>query len=282
MSKKDWQVGPVLKEKLNSQGTLFRGGTQYSSDARYPRGYTPERQAAVREQIKGTDWQRPADEALDAHLQRNRIVDTVSRSTVPVEHLQGLQWGHAAKGQQITSTGNSAGAYFKGNGDAPMIGVKHGMERTSVPIHEIGHHVSHAIEGTEHSQNYSYESGHGGTEEAFADNYEQEHYRDRKGRQVEVGTYGGGQFAGHIQRSESFWKSYHQNRDNTLYKASVDRQNEEYYKKWPEDRVHPGGSQDVPLITKQYVSEDERKRGIIPEIDINDEALPHWSHKYSW
>jgi hypothetical protein len=299
MSKKDWQVGPVLKEKAGSQGTLFRGGTRYSSDARYPRGYTPERQAEVREQIQPTRLSGSFD-PVGSQQQRARIADTVARSTAPVAHLQGLQWAHVNPGEAITVGDTAAGAYFESRDvkegsvaaeraggvyrSPAMVAVKPEYDRTGTVLHEIGHHVSHEIEQTEHSRpgNYSHESAHGGAEEAFADNYAEQHFRDRRGRQVERGTYGGGQWAGRIQRSESFWKSYHQNRDNTLYHASVDKQNEDFYRKWPEEKPHPDGSMDVPLITKEYVSEDDHARGVKPESDINYEALPHWSHKYSW
>ena len=46
-----------IKDKPGSQGVLFRGGTELSDD-RWPRGYTPERQAAVVDAL-GTDRSGP-------------------------------------------------------------------------------------------------------------------------------------------------------------------------------------------------------------------------------
>lgn len=312
MASKDWQVGPVLKDKAGSQGTLFRGGSKYSSDKRYPRGYTPERQAEVadavvqpsvknhfnrpREISTGTQSTNFKDRRVTVGLQpvkypegyrmesrqdTRRLVDNIARSTVPVEHLSGVQFRTNHSDQML---GENVAGHYSRRGDAmskgePVIRLREGYVAGHTAIHEIGHHVSHGIVGNEHPYD---ENGHSGPEEAWADNYAEEHFRDSKGRQVEKGTYGGGQFAGHIQRTEGFWKGYHKDRDNSLYHASVDAQNEDYYRRYPEEKVHPGNTVQDPLITKSWVSEEDfKKHGERPEIDINPEA-EHWSHKYVW
>jgi uncharacterized protein YhbP (UPF0306 family) len=296
MSSKDWEVGPVLKDKLGSQGTLFRGGTKYSSPQRFPRGYTPERQAEVRAAVQGTDTRLYDDEVLPAHLQRTRIADTVARSTVPVAHLQGLQWAHVGEGQAIDHADTAAGAYFRSHEvkegsvtatrtgslrSTPMIAVKPEYDRDSTVIHEVGHHVSHTVAGNDHRYD---ENGHSGAEEAWADNYAEQHYRDKSGKPVEQGIYGGGQFAGHIQRSDQFWDSYAKNRTWGVSKASNDAADEDYYRKYPEERTHPDGTYDAPLIHKEYASQGEEHTTEQP-MRINDDAYPEdtpWHEKYKW
>lgn len=114
--RKDWDVGPVLKDKMGSQGTLFRGGTKFSSDKRYPRGYTPERQQEVADAVvqpstkvytdaRGTQVSHGTQSAnfkdrkvrgsgdMSAPMEHESrqpvrdLVDNIARSTVPVEDL---------------------------------------------------------------------------------------------------------------------------------------------------------------------------------------------------
>jgi hypothetical protein len=311
MSNKDWQIGPVLKDKMGSQGTLFRGGTKYSSPKRFPKGYTPERQAEVADAVvrpsvtvnvrTGTTKQygtaskefkdrfvrtsgdmSTAPMVHDSRQPVRDLVDNIARSTVPVEHLSGVQFRFNASREQLGAT---AAAHWDPGGDAmtkggPVIRLGPGTERTNIAIHEIGHHVSHTMEGNTFPRD---ENGHSGPEEAHADNYAETHFRDNKGNPQSRGTYGGGQFAGHIQRTESFWDGYHKQRDSSMYRDYVARENEKYYGAWPEEKIHPDDSQDVPLIEKEWISPDDRARGVKPEININPDAEPeHWSSKYAW
>lgn len=311
MSKKDWQVGPVLKDKLDSQGTLFRGGTKYSSDKRYPKGYTPERQAEVADAVVRPSVQnylnKPAETSTGTqskHFKDRRVtvglnpdypkgyrmesaqptrnlVDNVARSTVPVEHLRGVQFRTSASEAML---GEKVAGHYDKRGDAmtngdPVIRLKEGADSTSTAIHEIGHHVSQAHEGNIHPYD---EHGFSGPEEAWADNYAEEHFRDPKGKQEQRYTYGGGPWGGHIQRSDEFWSSYGKNRSWGLNRASTAAQNEEYYQKYPEEKVHPDNTMDEPLIHKSYVNPDDYKAGHDkPELAINPEA-EHWSSKYAW
>lgn len=272
--KQGWDVRTNLGAAPGSQGTLFSGGKSQMSDARYPRGYTPERQSAVHEAVQPAYFT-----AKDSHKAVAEIRDTVARSTVPVEHLRGLQFAVARDDEYLTTEENRAGKHLyagihikSGSPEHPStIALRPNATRGGTVIHEIGHHVSHG-DGNEHSVNYSSASEHGGHEEAFADNYAETHFRDRKGKQVDQGIYGGGEFAGTIQRSKSFWDGYRAHREYPLMKAANAASDAIHYQRYPEDRVHPDGSSDVPLITKDFVSQEDKKTK--PDIDLNWEALP--------
>lgn len=308
MSNKDWQIGPVLKDKLGSQGTLFRGGTKYSSPNRFPKGYTPERQAEVADAVvrpsttvsltKGVTETRgvasnnfgdrkvrtSGDMSAPMEWQSNQatrnMVDTIARSTVPVEHLSGTQFRLGSPAQ----LGPKVAGHFDKGGDAltkpgeAVIRVAPEHTQGSTVIHEIGHNVSHQHEGNSFPRDADKFSGQ---EEAFADDYAEQHFRDRKARPVRQETYGGGPWAGNIQRSDEFWRSYHQNRVGAMAKAEFDADNARYYNKYPEEQQHPDGSMDVPLIHKDYAARGEEKT--TPQnMIINDEALPEWHEKYRW
>lgn len=268
---KDWDVRTNLNSTPGSQGTLFSGGTKHMSDDRFARGYTPERQAEVRDAVVPGAF----NERLHA---MHEIVDNVARSTVPVGHLNNVQFSITGKDQYLTNEENVAGKHMSagihmppnGNRDHAVIGLKENYTRNATVIHEIGHHVSHTL-GTEHSA-YSTD-GQRGHEESFADNYAETHFRDRSGKQVDKGTYAGGKWnSTNPSHTDEFWDQYHAHRDRSLYSAQVHAGNEEYYKQYPEEREHPDGSMDVPLINKSWVSDDEKKRGIKSEATLNPEV----------
>ena len=218
MSSKDWQVGPVLKDKPGSQGTLFRGGTKYFSDARYPRGYTPGRlhevanavqqpyakQGAKSNEYRDHPYKTRNQETGDWEVvgrannePKRRLVDNVARSTVPIEHLQPKAparnlsfWVHESFDKQHAAD-NTAGTY---QGDPPGhmgsrndIHIATNAVSGTTPIHEIGHHVSNLM-NTDHT---AYGKGSArpvhvrGQEEGFADAYSFEHFRDRRGKRLE-------------------------------------------------------------------------------------------------
>lgn len=288
----DWQVGAVLKNKPNSQGTLFRGGTSQMSDARFPRGYTPERLHEVANVVGGSitrgqgaksgtfrdhAYVHPAtkEEAGRANNKPKRdLVDNIARSTVPVEDMTKADpgrrlhfWVHDSFDRRMEAD-NHAGTYFH---EPPSHSNRHDIYlqtnavRGDTPIHEIGHHVSHM---TGEHPGYATPAQQG-QEEAQADNYAEKHFRDRRGKQAYGGTYGGGQFL--LNRPDDFWSSYHKHRDNSLYRAQVAADDEEHYRRYPEDRTHKDGSMDVPLIEKSFVSKDSNEK---PEINLNWDALP--------
>jgi hypothetical protein len=314
VAKKDWQVGPVLKDKVGSQGTLFRGGTKYSSDRRYPKGYTPERrdevaEAVVRpsvrnytnkpqEQFTGTQSGYYKDRMVrtsgdmsapmvhDSAQATRNLVDTIARSTVPTAHLSGVQFRTNASEYQL---GANVAGHHDSQGDAlskgdSVIRLKGGAEATSTTIHEIGHHVSNQ-QGHAWRANYSFDAPEGGQEEAYADNYADQHYRDRKGRPEPRGIYGGGPYGGRIERSDEFWGGYRANRHYAPDKV-IDAENSRYFRHFPEEQQHPDGSVDVPLIHRErdygrYDPETGRTRSTDSLGDLNDEAIPSHTN-FDW
>jgi hypothetical protein len=210
----DWDMRSNINPSAGSQGTLFGGGTKYLSDQRWPRGYTPERQAEVAAAVvrpsvavytdsrgavvsRGTQSKEFKDRKVnygqvggEPHLVNEsrqpvrNLVDNIARSTVPAQHLGGLQWRHNAEAHLGSDDPNTTTlAHYDKRGDAlshgsPVVRLRTGQETTHTPIHEIGHHVSWN-EGHEHSV---YRTGMDrGREEGFADKYAFEHFRDRRG-----------------------------------------------------------------------------------------------------
>lgn len=268
----DWHVATNLGQSPGSQGTLFSGGTKWSSDDRFPRGYTPERLHEVNDAFRMKDWgdSTPGDFAQ----QRSALVDTVARSTVPTEHLEDLRFMHVPPGTRILGKGHmgstdpegdAAGAYFrreeKVDGFSGSIAVHKEFAREKTPIHEIGHHVDRQAKISRTT----------GEAEGFADNYAQEHYRDRRRNPIQVEAYGGGMFGGQIRRSDQFWSDYNRTRDWGRSQA-VEDDDREYFKRYPEEQLGKDDTYNPPLIKKEFVSMREPKR--TPEIEINPDARP--------
>jgi hypothetical protein len=200
-----------IKGKPGSQGTLFqvRDKGLLNPQQRWPRGYTPERQAEVRSAFQDTDVR-----AFHQHAGalRSAVVDTLARSTAPVEDLQGLKrvTDEPAEGHAAT--------YWR---DKKQIGWGPSERARENLLHEMGHHrandgttqrgsleVHHAIEqaGDAHAwkdkgkyQDRPTFSGMAlarakvasGVHEAVADDYMVEHYRTggRKSTGVATGAY---------------------------------------------------------------------------------------------
>lgn len=202
----EWDVRTQLKEKAGSQGTLFQGGTKYSSDARYPRGYTPERLHEAANAIGGDlggrgggytrgkgasaayyrDYKYTGGSGRADNAPKRAAVDNLARSTVPMSDLEPAPgrrlsfWIDRAHDQGLKDT-NARGAYWH---ESPAQSTRHDIKvRTdsvdsTTLIHEIGHHVSHMRPDHE-----GYDSpARQGKEEGFADAYSFEHYRDRRGQ----------------------------------------------------------------------------------------------------
>lgn len=210
----DWDMRSNINPSPGSQGTLFGGGTKHLSDQRWPRGYTPDRQKEVADAVvrpsvavytdergavvsRGTQSKEFKDRkvnygmvdgephiAYESRQPTRDLVDNIARSTVPAEHLGGLQWRHHAEEHLKSNNPHTTTlAHYDKRGDAlshgsPVIRLRTGEETTDTPIHEIGHHVSWN-EGMEHSE---YKTGmQRGREEGFADKYAFTHFRDRRG-----------------------------------------------------------------------------------------------------
>jgi hypothetical protein len=218
-----WDVRTNIKAKPGSQGTLFQGGSDQMTEAKWPRGYTPERLNAVHDEIgPGRPARTATGTVVPVREERRKLIDTVARSTVPLAHLQRVQFHPGvlhAEGRAGERLGkNTAGVYhpkrirgteYGSEVEPAEIQIIRGESETSTAIHEIGHHVS-ARDRTWHSAYDTTQKR--GTEEAFADNYAQEHYRPRKGEKYRgVGMYNGGD-TDHI-RTAQFFDAYHKHRD---------------------------------------------------------------------
>lgn len=210
----DWDVRTNLNAKPGAQGTLFSGGTKYSSDARYPRGYTPERLHEAANAIGGDvtgergytrgqgarahyfrDYKYSGTAGRADSSARRTAVDNLARSTVPAEDLQPAPgrtlnfWIDPAHDQGLMDR-NARGEYYA---TSPAQASRHDLyvhtQAADSPtlIHEIGHHASN-IQGTEHS---AYDTpARQGKEEGFADAYSFKHFRDRRGKPLsELRTY---------------------------------------------------------------------------------------------
>ena len=212
MAKEQWDLRSNVKNKPNAQGTLFSGGAaQMNPEKRYKKGYTPERQHAVGEALRGwgvNDYRTPEyDLPRDQHDYRPDLgphalaaLETLKKSSIPPEHLKNLrinvvdrhdegsgaiQHGldedvlgeyHALSRKTVMHTTVAPGSVW--GKQVPRKVVTHGeinVGHDSGPwtlIHEVGHHVS-GTTGTPHSE---YNDAHTrGSEEAFADNYADKH-----------------------------------------------------------------------------------------------------------
>lgn len=216
-----WDVRTNIKAKPGSQGTLFQGGSDQMTEAKWPRGYTPERlnevlpsAAPYKSDVRDTPY-----EYGGSGSERRKLVDNIARSTVPGEHLQRLQFQPGTSASGMRHSGPNAdpmvpsGMYNKRRREfeshQATVKLLKGQADRPVAIHEIGHHASQE-QGTPHSDYDTVQKR--GQEEAFADNYAQEHYRPRRGEKYPgVGMYNGGD-PDHVRTTE-FFNAYHAHRD---------------------------------------------------------------------
>lgn len=252
--KQDWDVRTNISATPGAQGTLFSGGKKYASDKRYPRGYTPERLADVKDSVDTSNvsvsWgQQRTLEALhgtqkapyvgDFGEPNRKLIDGIARSTVPTDHLlytdadrQKDDVIRFTTGHERDSLGqNVAGHYVSrqlqakqgaGSNTRPVIAVTKGFEDTPTTIHEIGHHVDSEERGY-HYHSHSNPVGVGAAE-GRADAYADTHYRDRSGRPGKIWNYdsavvypGEGQQT--AQRRNDFTTGYLQGRHTGLQPA---------------------------------------------------------------
>lgn len=207
-----WDVRTNIKAKPGSQGTLFQGGSDQMTDAKWPRHYTPERLAEAHEAVspsKRVLRDRPGMGKYDTNPDTRRLIDTVARSTVPAEHLQRLQFSPGKLPEEMNTGSGDAQMTADGLYTRPRsprgnahISVRQGMADNPVAIHEIGHHASFLAGGADFGNRTKM-----GREEGKADAYAQEHFRDRRGRSTSFDGYR------YMQpdslRNAEFFASYH-------------------------------------------------------------------------
>jgi hypothetical protein len=174
-----------IKGKPGSQGTLFQVKDKglLNSALRWPRGYTPERQAEVRDVLSKTPVDAPP--GVNPHENRARVEDVIARSTIPVRkdvrhadaHM-GLQQIHGAMAP------GTEGTYWP-HQRRVAIDLRHPEGERNL-VHELGHHADNIHGETNsraiaHMQKTDDWTGNtiSGMGEAVADNYMEEHYRTR-------------------------------------------------------------------------------------------------------
>lgn len=210
-----WDMRSNIKPKPGSQGTLFQGSSDQMTDAKWPRHYTPERLHQVREAVAPRQRAFRDDmHEYDTAGETRKLIDNVARSTVPAEHLQRLQFspGRSAS-DMLTGSGDvemtAAGKYNKPLSANPnsvgVIRLLRGAAEDPVAIHEIGHHASHLFGAMTYGSRTEQ-----GREEAKADAYAEEHFRDRRGRPTSYSGYR------YVQpdsvRNAEFFAAYHSTR----------------------------------------------------------------------
>jgi hypothetical protein len=159
---------------------LFPSAPYLSDRARYPRGFTPARLRAV-QSTTGLDPQWHGDEgAKDVAA----IRDNLARSTAPVEHMQGVTWRTSSRAIGADEVGRYEPPLPWAAEPEAVIHVGPGQGRGGTPLHELGHHVSHEVARNPHSA-YD-DTVDMGREEAYAENYAETHFRDRRGNPVRV------------------------------------------------------------------------------------------------
>ena len=212
-----WDVRTNIKAKPGSQGTLFQGGSEQMTDAKWPRGYTPERLHEVHQVVSPSKRplrDRPSMGEYDTNGETRKLIDNIARSTVPSEHLQRLQFFPGKLDEEMTTgKGDSqmlaGGLYNKPATPNPnrfgMIRVRRGDADNPVAIHEIGHHASYLAGRPDITTRT--QQGH---EEATADAYAETHFRDRRGQKSDLNGYR--YMQPDSERNAEFFASYHKTR----------------------------------------------------------------------
>lgn len=215
-----WDVRTNMKAKPGSQGTLFQGGSDQMTDAKWPKHYTPERLHEVRQVVAGRQRSfpdRPSMGELDQHPDTRKLIDNIARSTVPLQHLQHLQFAPNKSDEEMTSGKGDAQLLADGIHSPSVMGpsglglirLRRGKADSPVAIHEIGHDVSHRAGRP--VLNTRTKLGH---EEATADAYAQEHFRDRRGRSTSFDGYR--YLRPDSLRNDEFFASYHATRPREI------------------------------------------------------------------
>ena len=182
-AKQDWDLRPSMKDKPGSQGTLFRAPVSLRKpEARYPRGYTPERYRAVANAVNRSivlDGERKVqpDPSRKAHTtSRHVLIQNLARSTIPVKDIQDINVWELNSRVAEGGGGRPAylGKYIHRTKTGRMIRVRAGYEGRPTVIHEMGHKKSEDLDNPHHWETDARSLGH---EEGFADNYVYQHYR---------------------------------------------------------------------------------------------------------
>lgn len=192
----DMRPGFTATNKPNPgprQGTLFRAPTSMRTPAsRQPRGYSPERMAAIQSRTKsmynaGSDApvkifrQSPSGDVKEKSVGHTsqfaaaQLRQNLARSTVPATAMNPANVYHLndpslaavhAHAQQVGAAETEFGK--------PLIQVAPGRENAPQVIHEMGHGLSEMKDLPHYAYNNATKRGR---EEGFAENFQQKHYR---------------------------------------------------------------------------------------------------------
>jgi hypothetical protein len=219
-SRPERQVG---RERY-SQGALFN--VKPTAEHRWPRGYTPERQAEVAEAMRRTPHEvilqkeRPGSpylatntmnlkgvgwgQVMEQQAGRARRVhtDVLARSTVPVEHMQGLPDIHVHPMEPgVAGSYTHPGQHLGEEAPRGRIRLDPMLEGGKTLVHEIGHHIDYQTDPEAFvGRGYQRRPVHsGGTAspalEGAAEGYAQLHTVPRRGQEREPTSY------------EDFWRN---------------------------------------------------------------------------
>ena len=187
-------VDPDPHFTKGGQGKLF-SDPKPTDQHRYQRGYTPERMREVRDaplnvaQETFGDGQGPHifnESPFTGPGAPRRVLETIARSTTPVEELRGKNISHLYIRTGSTTPGTASGVYLpdaihisnnsRTSTALGPIATRHENEIAAgrMLLHELGHHRSR-LEGRDHA---SYDTPvRVGKEEAFADENKIERFR---------------------------------------------------------------------------------------------------------
>lgn len=177
----DYRLESNLKDKPNAQGTLFSGGEL--SNARWPRGYTPERMSDTQQHFVALNT------PFRQHMQSNYpgSYEQVLDRTMQNYARSGIDFNQTPRtGLELTQ--NKQG--FSGDYQHPDAS-KTGMGRiripaskaeTYIPIHEHGHHDDRKRVAT---LGYQDDTRRGKTE-GYADQYAENNFRTRQGKSISI------------------------------------------------------------------------------------------------
>lgn len=217
-----FDLRPNMKAKPNSQGTLFRASPDFRTpESRQPRGYSPERYAAVKSALTDEDsWSKIGDRVEGEHPWRqDQLTRTLARSTAPVEDIKKVDLWVTGMGPARDVKFNGRFAERKG---LRGIQLANDRERTSTAVHELGHAIDHANQKPFFQDNSLASRG---MREGSADDYAAQHYRQpgykRKGlgesqHQVLARSSGWKHYVQPGQRHLSFTAGYQWARHETL------------------------------------------------------------------
>lgn len=117
--------------------------------------------------------------------EHERVVQNIARSTIPLEHLQGLRGIRVAPVMHPMFKNIETLTPAQYHTKKRTVTVRPGFSDMPQVIHEIGHHA-----GVLQGRQFDHSPSSVGQEEAHAENYADSHFRSPSGGRVSMGTSG--------------------------------------------------------------------------------------------